>query len=301
MKQSQQTIGFIGIGLMGEPMSQRLLAAGYALNVWNRTAKKCDSLKANGAIVTESIAELVANSDIVMTCLTDTDAVESVVFSDEFLSTANSTQANKPAKLLVDLSSIDPEKSKQFAKKLKDSTGMHWIDSPVSGGVAGAESGNLVVMAGGDAGDIDSIRTLLSHLSQRVTHMGAVGSGQATKVCNQMIVSCNILVMAEVLALAKKSGIHSEKIPTALAGGFADSLPFQLTGQRMVDGDFDEIKWHTKTLAKDLDLAAAMADSNKGDTPIAKLAQSLMRQYCEEGYADLDPAQLIKVYLEGNA
>lgn len=275
-------------------MSQRLLTAGYALNVWNRTPSKCNALEAQGATFANSIEDLVANSDIVMTCLTDTDAVESIVFSDEFL------QAADASKLLVDFSSIDPDKTKKFAQKLKESTGMHWVDSPVSGGVAGAESGNLVVMAGGETDDVESLRPLLAHLSQRVTHMGAVGSGQATKVCNQMIVSCNILIMAEVLALAKKAGIHSEKIPAALAGGFADSIPFQLTGQRMVDGDFDEIKWHTKTLAKDLDLAAAMTESNAINTPIAKLAQSLMRQYCEEGYADLDPAQLIKVYLENN-
>lgn len=294
MNQPNQTIGFIGIGLMGEPMSQRLLTAGYALNVWNRTPSKCNTLESQGATFANSIEGLVANSDIVMTCLTDTDAVESVVFSDEFLQAADSS------KLLVDFSSIDPDKTKKFAQKLKESTGMHWVDSPVSGGVAGAESGNLVVMAGGETDDVESLRPLLAHLSQRVTHMGAVGSGQATKVCNQMIVSCNILIMAEVLALAKKAGIHSEKIPAALAGGFADSIPFQLTGQRMVDGDFDEIKWHTKTLAKDLDLAAAMTESNAINTPIAKLAQSLMRQYCEEGYADLDPAQLIKVYLENN-
>ncbi len=292
MNQPNQTIGFIGIGLMGEPMSQRLLAAGYALNVWNRTPSKCNTLESQGATFANSIEDLVANSDIVMTCLTDTNAVESVVFSDEFLQAADSN------KLLVDFSSIDPDKTKKFAQKLKEYTGMHWVDSPVSGGVAGAESGNLVVMAGGETDDVESLRPLLAHLSQRVTHMGDVGSGQATKVCNQMIVSCNILMMAEVLALAKKAGIHSEKIPAALAGGFADSIPFQLTGQRMVDGDFDEIKWHTKTLAKDLDLAAVMAESNAGDTPIAKLAQSLMRQYCDEGYADLDPAQLIKVYLE---
>lgn len=288
----QPTIGFIGMGLMGMPMSHRLLAAGYKLTVWNRTADKCASLKAQGASVAASIGELVRQSDIVMTCLTDTDAVEAVVFSEEFLQHAS---ANK---LLVDFSSIDSEKTKYFADKLQNICGMYWIDSPVSGGVVGAESGKLVAMAGGTAEHIDSIRPILSHLSQRLTHMGPVGSGQATKVCNQMIVSCNILIMAEVLALAKKSGIHCEKIPTALAGGFADSIPFQLTGQRMVDGDYDDIKWHTKTLAKDLDLASAMATSHNGETPIASLAQQLMREYCNEGYADLDPANLIKVYLD---
>lgn len=113
-----------------------------------------------------------------------------------------------------------------------------------------------------------------------------------------MIVSCNILIMAEVLALAKKSGVDSQKIPNALAGGFADSIPLQLTGQRMVDSDFDEIKWHVKTLAKDLDLGDVMAEASKSETPISSLAKTLMRQYCDEGFADQDPANLIKVYLE---
>jgi len=165
---NQVTLGFIGLGLMGTPMSQRLLAAGYQLTVWNRTIKKCDSLKTQGAIVAGSIAELVKQSDIVMTCLTDTDAVEAVVFSDEFLEHSNEK------KLLLDFSSIDPEKTKKFAQRLHESCGMAWVDSPVSGGVAGAESGNLVAMTGGEADNIERVRPVLSHLSQRLTHMGDV-------------------------------------------------------------------------------------------------------------------------------
>ncbi len=283
-------IGFIGMGLMGIPMTKRLLNAGYEVTVWNRSVEKCAEPQAQGATVASSITEVVQGNEIIMTCLTDTSAIEAVVFSQEFL------QSSAPDKVLIDFSSIDPEFTKQFAAKLAELTGMSWIDCPMSGGVAGAESGSLVMMAGGDGEIIDSLRPILENLAQRITHMGNVGSGQATKVCNQMIVSCNILIMAEVLALAEKSGIESQKIPAALAGGFADSLPFQLTGQRMVNKEFDELKWHVKTLAKDLDLAAAMAKTNSGNTPISSLAQNLMRQYCNEGYADLDPANLIKVY-----
>jgi 3-hydroxyisobutyrate dehydrogenase len=284
-------IGFIGMGLMGVPMSKRLLDAGYTVNIWNRSQEKCVEVEQHGATLSNSIAALVQQSDIIMTCVTDTSAIEAIIFSDDFLKNANSK------KLLIDFSSIDPSKTKDFASKLLNETGMPWIDCPVSGGVAGAESGNLVMMAGGDAQHIETVRPILSHLSQRVTHMGGISSGQATKVCNQMIVSCNILLMAEVLALAEKSGIDSQKIPTALAGGFADSIPFQLTGQRMVDKEFDEIKWHVKTLAKDLDLAAVMSHTNDGETPISSLAQRLMRQYSDEGYAEKDPANLIKAYL----
>ncbi len=287
---TNKKIGFIGMGLMGIPMTKRLLNAGYEVMVWNRSIEKCIEPQAQGAIVATDLAEIVQQNDIIMTCLTDTNAIEAVVFSEEFI------QSSTPDKVLIDFSSIDPERTKNFAAKLVELTGMSWIDCPMSGGVAGAESGSLVMMAGGDGEIINSLRPILENLAQRITHMGNVGSGQATKVCNQMIVSCNILIMAEVLALAEKSGIESQKIPTALAGGFADSLPFQLTGQRMVNKEFDELKWHVKTLAKDLDLAAAMVKANSGDTPISSLAQNLMHQYCDEGYADLDPANLIKVY-----
>jgi len=286
----QKNIGFIGMGLMGTPMSKRLIDAGYAVTVWNRTQEKCNEAVAHGANLASSIEQLVAENDIILTSITNTDAVEAVVFSDEFLS-----QGNKN-KTLIDFSSIDPARTREFAQKLHEHTKMSWIDCPVSGGVAGAESGSLVMMVGGDEALIDSLRPMLANLSQRVTHMGPIGSGQATKVCNQMIVSCNILIMAEVLALAKKSGVDSQKIPSALAGGFADSIPLQLTGQRMVDSDFDEIKWHVKTLAKDLDLGDVMAEASESDTPISSLAKTLMRQYCDEGFADQDPANLIKVY-----
>ncbi len=283
-------IGFIGMGLMGIPMTKRLLKAGYELTIWNRSPEKCTEPQTEGATVASSIAELVHRSDIIMSCLTDTNGVEAVVFSEGFI------KSSAPEKVLVDFSSIDPERTKVFADKLASLTGMTWVDCPMSGGVAGAESGTLVMMAGGDAQVVDSLRPILKNLAQRITHMGGVGSGQATKVCNQMIVSCNVLIMAEVLALAEKSGIDSQKIPAALAGGFADSIPFQLTGQRMVNKEFDELKWHVKTLAKDLDLATEMAQVNLGNIPISSLAKNLMRKYCDEGYADLDPANLIKIY-----
>ena len=285
-------IGFIGTGLMGTPMSRRLHDAGYPTTVWNRSREKCTPLAEHGLKVAKSLGDLVRGNDIIMTCVTDTSAVEAIVFCSEFLDHASAD------KMLVDFSSIDPEHTREFAQRLQRQTGMIWIDCPVSGGVAGAESGNLVMMAGGDVKTIDQIRPVLSHLFQRLTHMGDVGSGQATKVCNQMIVSCNVLVMAEVLALAKRAGVDASKIPAALAGGFADSIPLQLTGQRMVDGEFDELKWHVKTLAKDLAMAAGVADSHSGHTPMAKLAHKLMREYCNAGYADLDPANLIKAYLE---
>lgn len=136
----QKNIGFIGTGLMGTPMSKRLVDAGYAVTVWNRTLEKCDEAVAHGASLANSIEQLVADNDLILTCITNTDAVEAVVFSDAFLSQGNQN------KTLVDFSSIDPAKTREFAQKLHEHTTMNWIDCPVSGGVAGAESGSLVMM-----------------------------------------------------------------------------------------------------------------------------------------------------------
>ncbi|MBR9883567.1 MAG: NAD(P)-dependent oxidoreductase, partial [Oceanospirillales bacterium] len=221
-------IGFIGMGLMGVPMSKRLLDAGFSVQVWNRSAERCAPLEAAGATVATSLADLVQSSDLLLTCVTDTSAVEAVVFGADGIA-----KHGRTGQILIDFSSIDPAATHEMAARLKAEAGIDWIDAPVSGGVAGAEQGTLAIMAGGEAALIDQVRPVLEPLSQRVTHMGPVGSGQVTKICNQMLVSCNVLVMAEVMALAERSGVDAARIPEALKGGFADSIPLQLTGPRM--------------------------------------------------------------------
>ena len=289
--EKKQKIGFIGLGLMGIPMSHRLIAAGYPLAVWNRNPAKTEALGAAGASVMPSISALVEASDIVMLCVSNTDAVEQIVFGPGGIA----ENAHK-GHLIIDFSSIDPQATRRFSEKLSSETGAGWIDAPVSGGVAGAEAGTLVVMAGGDETTIEGLGPLLSHLSQKVTRMGPVGSGQATKICNQMLVSCNVMVMAEVLALAEKAGVDSRKIPEALKGGFADSIPLQLTGTRMANRDFDDIKWHVKTLLKDLTMASDLTEAMAGNTPMAQLAKNLMQQFSDDGYAEKDPCCLIEPY-----
>ncbi len=286
-------IGFIGMGLMGVPMTQRLLAAGHCVRVWNRSANKLAAVVANGAVASDSIAELVSNSDVVMLCVTDTVAVEAVVFAEHGVA-ASMTDRHT----LVDFSSIDPQATRVMAARLKQQTGADWVDAPVSGGVAGAEQGTLAIMVGADAEALERVAPLLAVLGQRHTHMGPVGSGQVTKVCNQMLVSCNVLVMAEVMALAEKSGVRADMIPTALQGGFADSIPLQLTGPKMANREFDEIKWHVKTLLKDLDLARTLAHASHSATPMAGLGAELMRQHASRGFADQDPATLVQLYAE---
>lgn len=297
LSQTTLSIGFIGIGLMGTPMTKRLLDAGYIVNVWNRSPNKIDAVVSAGAHAMSSIESLVSESDLVMLCVSDTDAVRAVVFGEQGIVQACEAVKASKAKLIVDFSSIDPEQTRLMADEVKQRINLDWIDSPVSGGVAGAEQGTLAIMCGGEESVVDAIRPILAPLSQRVTHMGPVGSGQVTKICNQMLVSCNVLVMAEVMAMAEKAGVDAGQIPEALKGGFADSIPLQLTGPRMAERDFEEVKWHVKTLLKDLDMAKHLAKTVQSSTPMAGLGAELMRLHGSQGNMDRDPCTLIEQYL----
>ncbi|AHK16389.1 NAD(P)-dependent oxidoreductase [Thalassolituus oleivorans] len=290
---AQPTIGFIGMGLMGVPMTLRLLGAGYEVRVWNRSIDKCAGVVSAGAILTDKLDDLVRHSDIVMLCVTDTAAVSDIVFGEAGV--ANSARAGQ---VLVDFSSIEPQATRMMAERLYTTSGCIWIDAPVSGGVAGAEQGTLAIMAGGPEDVLATIRPVLAPLSQRVTRVGDVGSGQVTKICNQMLVSCNVLVMAEVMALAEKAGVDAEQIPVALKGGFADSIPLQLTGPRMAKRDFDEVKWHVKTLLKDLDMANNLAKIMNSSAPMVGLGAELMRLHASQGNAERDPCTLVSMYVE---
>jgi len=291
MDNSKESVGFIGIGLMGKPMTIQLLAAGYKVRVWNRSHEKLKPVVAAGATAAESIEDLVQNSDVILLSLSDTLAVENVVFGEGGIATVG-----KPGQLIIDLSSIDPTKTKQFAEQIGTQCGMRWIDAPVSGGVPGAEQSTLVIMAGGAESDLQRCLPILAPLSQRVTRMGNVGAGQVTKICNQMIVSCNALVIAEMIALAKQAGVAAEKIPQALAGGFADSKPLQILGPEMATETFEPIKWRVKTLSKDLNMAVDLSRSQGTATPMSGLAAQLMQLHGSNGFMDQDPSTLIKLY-----
>lgn len=287
------TIAFAGIGLMGLPMCRRLLSAGYPLRIWNRTPTKCRELEQAGAKVVSTPSQLCAGADVVMLCLADTGAVREVVLGPSGIAAAAST-----AKLLVDFSSLEPRATREMAAELQRHNGMRWIDAPVSGGVAGADAGTLAIMAGGDAEDIDALRPILAHLAQRVTRMGGVGAGQVTKVCNQMIVACNALVIAEVLALAERSGVDPKLIAPAMAGGFADSRPLQILVPQMAESRFEPVKWHVRTLLKDLETAVSLSREQGAAAPMSGLAAQLMRLHGNSGNMESDPATLIQLYRE---
>ena len=276
---------------MGLPMCRRLLAAGYELTVWNRNPQKCAPLVAAGARQVATPAQLCEHADLVLLCLANTDVVREVVFGVDGVA-----QGARAGQLLLDLSSLEPSATRDMAAALARDTGMTWVDAPVSGGTPGAESGSLAIMVGGEAADIERVRPVLLTLGQRVTHMGAVGAGQVTKACNQMIVACNALVIAEVVALAERSGVDAKLIAEALAGGFADSKPLQILAPQMAESRFEPVKWHVRTLLKDLDGAVKLSREQGSATPISGLAAQLMRLHGAQGYLEQDPATLIRLY-----
>ncbi len=278
---------------MGRPMVSCLLAAGFDVIVWNRTPEKCEELVEQGADLADSIADLASDADIIMLCLSDTDAVHEVVFGVEGIAANGDTE-----QLLVDLSSISPDATRRFARDLDRQCGMGWVDAPVSGGVPGAESGTLVVMAGGHEEDVERVRPLLASFSQRVTRMGGVGSGQITKVCNQMIVGCLAVAMTEMIALAERAGVDAEMLPDALRGGFADSIPFQLFAPRIAVRSHEPVLGRLGTLAKDLDAVVELARENHSPVPLTGLAAQLVRQHGLRTSPDADWSTLIEMYSE---
>jgi len=290
MSEALPKLGFIGLGLMGQPLCKRLLDAGFQLNIWNRTPAKAEKLIAQGAQLQVSPAEVVKASEITCLCVTDTASVEQLLDQPEGL-----LGALQPGQLIVDFSSIAPQATRQFAEQVRK-RGADWVDAPVSGGVQGAERGQLAIMCGGRSNSLDRLQSVFSPLARQVTRVGEVGSGQVAKIGNQMLVSCNALVIAEMLALAEASGIEVEQLPEAFAGGFADSLPLQILAPRMAAKDYADPKWTVKTLLKDLQLAADLAKQQEQATPMSSLAAQLMRMQATQGRLEEDPATLVELY-----
>lgn len=222
-------IAFLGTGLMGAPMARCLLKADHQVAVWNRSAAKARALESDGAVVFASAAEAVANADFVITMLSDGAAVTEVLFG-------GGTNAMKPGATVIDMSSVAPSTARDHCKRL-DRLGFAHLDAPVSGGTAGAERGDLAIMAGGEVPVFEEAVPVLLAMG-RPTHVGPSGSGQLAKLCNQSIVASTIAAVAEALFLARKAGADPVAVRTALRGGFAESRILELHGQRMLDRDF---------------------------------------------------------------
>ena len=282
-------LGYIGVGLMGKPMVLRLLAAGYAVSVWNRSPEKLKPVIDKGARALSSAAEVARAADIVMLCVTDQTAAEAVLFGPQGVAAGGAK-----GKLVVDFSSIAPASARAFAKRLS-SEGMGLIDAPVSGGVVGAEQGTLAIMAGGKVEDFERAKAAVAHLSARFTHMGASGAGQATKLCNQIIVGCLFPVLAEAIRVAETAGVDAAKLPEALKGGFADSVPLQVFGPRIARRAYDPPIDDVATLLKDLENAGAVAREAGVPLPMARSAAELYRMIKVQRPEGAEPTMLIEL------
>ena len=287
MHANQQTpIAFLGMGLMGTRMASRLLQAGYTVAVWNRSQHACEALIQQGA--TQLELDKIAQYPIILICLADDQAVQSVF--DQIQPYLKAEQ------VIVDFSSLSVTATKQLAQSAQQQQ-VTWIDSPVSGGTIGAEQGTLVIFAGGDEDTIQALEPIYTVLSQRVTRMGETGTGQATKICNQLIVAANSTLIAEAVALANQAGVDTSLLAPALAGGFADSKPFQILAPRMATHTFEPVQWKVQTLSKDLNNALKLAHSFNLNIPVAQKALLQLQAHQENGFADNDLATIIQ-YIE---
>ncbi len=277
-------IAFLGMGLMGSRMAARLIQAGFEVAVWNRTLSSCDILVDMGATLLN--LQDIAAYPVLLTCLADDSAVQTV-----YEHIQNQLQ---PDQVLVDFSSLSVAQTQKLASQAQVRQ-VKWIDSPVSGGIMGAEQGTLVIFAGGDLQTIQNLSLIYNVLSQRVTRMGETGTGQATKICNQLIVAANSTLIAEAVALAAQAGVDTKLLAPALAGGFADSKPFQILAPRMASHTFEPVQWKVQTLSKDLNNAVQLAEHFKLNIPVAKQALLQLKAHQNEGYAEADLATVIQM------
>jgi 3-hydroxyisobutyrate dehydrogenase len=262
-----EKLGFIGIGLMGEAMTRRLLDRSYAVTVWNLEPERLDTVVPHGAVAAASPAAVTASSDKVLMCVLNTAAVENCVFGKNGISeTARSGQ------ILIDLSTADPAATRELAARLKRETGMAWVDCPVSGGPMAARDGSMTVMAGGETVDIEAVRPLMKDMANNFTHMGPVGAGQTTKIINQAIVGTGFVLMAEAVALAENSGIDAARLPECLAGGFADSALLRRMYPVMQKRDYDPPRAYARQLNKDMKAVKEFARALGLDLPVVEAA-----------------------------
>ncbi|PAT32546.1 2-hydroxy-3-oxopropionate reductase [Vandammella animalimorsus] len=279
------TIAFLGTGLMGQPMAQRLLDAGYALHVWNRTASKTEALCQAGAHGHASAAQAVAAADITIAML------ESGAISREVLQAHGVAQALRPGSLFIDMGSMQPREAREHAALLQ-ARGVLALDAPVSGGTVGAQAGTLAIMVGGPAEVFEraQVQALLAVLG-RATRVGEAGSGQLAKLVNQMIVGITIGAVAEGLLLAEKGGADPAKVREAMAGGFAQSRILELHGQRMVAHDFAP-RGRMSVQLKDLRNVLVSSAELGFEAPITALLAQLYQQALDGGLGPLDHSAL---------
>ena len=227
-----EPVGFIGLGIMGRGMARNLLKAGFSVSVWNRTASKMDELAAEGATKAASPADLAGQSDVVITCVSDTPDVEAVILGDHGV-----IHGLRPGALVIDMSTISPHATREIAQRLA-AKGAHMLDAPVSGGSEGAARGTLTIMVGGEAGQVARAMPVLQAMGKTITHVGGHGDGQMVKLVNQVLVVGNCLAMCEALLFAQAGGLDLRKTLDAVAPGAAGSWMLSQRGPQILNRDW---------------------------------------------------------------
>jgi 2-hydroxy-3-oxopropionate reductase len=278
-------IAFIGTGLMGFPMAKNLLEKSLDLNVFSRTIEKAKPLEKFGAKISNSLSEAIKGVDVVITMLTDDDAVEKVLSDQDF-------QENlKKESTVVDMSSIKPKIAIKYGNLLKDKD-VNFLDAPVSGGTIGAEQATLAIMVGGDQKIFDQVKDILKVMGNP-TLVGPIGSGQVSKLANQIIVGVTIGAVAEAITLCEKAGVDGNKFIQALEGGFADGKILQNHGKRMIDKDFSP-KGKVSTHLKDMNNILECAGDFSTKLPISNLIKDMFKSLVENGNDNDDHSALYK-------
>jgi 2-hydroxy-3-oxopropionate reductase len=279
-------LGFIGLGIMGKPMASHLVKAGHTVHVCDLAEESVKHLCSLGGKACSCCKEVAQKSDIIFIMVPDTPDVEAVLFGAEGVA-----EGLKPGSIVVDMSSISPIATKEFAKKLA-AMGVKMLDAPVSGGQVGAENATLSIMVGGPVDVFNQIKPYFERMGKNIVHIGDHGDGQTCKVANQIVVALTIEAVGEALLFASKAGADPAKVRAALLGGFAQSRILELHGERMIKHTFNpgfRIRLHQK----DLNLALESARSLGLSLPNTSLAQELFNAVAAQGGSDLDHSAMV--------
>ena len=279
-------IGFIGLGIMGRPMAHNLIKGGHTLILHSRSGVPADLVEAGGrACATPK--EVASNADVIITMVPDTPDVESVLFGANGVA-----QGLSQGKTVVDMSSISPMATKQFAKRVNE-LGCEYLDAPVSGGEVGATNGTLSIMVGGNEATFGRVRPLFELMGKNITLVGGNGDGQTCKVANQIVVALTIEAVGEALLFAAKAGADPTRVRQALMGGFASSRILEVHGERMIKRTFDpgfRIELHQK----DLNLALSGARALGLSLPNTSTCQELLNACAAQGGAKWDHSAMVR-------
>jgi 3-hydroxyisobutyrate dehydrogenase len=286
---SVHSIGFIGLGKMGGPMALNLRRAGHEVHVFARNRESLRQAVELGAVAVDSAAELARRSDVVFLCLTDTAAVRHVVFGQDGVASGA-----RPGSILVDHSTISPDETAAMARQLQADAQMSWLDAPISGGTTGATAGSLSIFVGGEQAAFERVLPLLRAVGKNITLMGPIGSGQTTKLINQVIICCSVVMLGEACGLAMRLGVDAEAIPAALAGGRADSVALQAYWSRLAGKDYTP-HGTIKSILKDIDLVQAAARKVGAALPLTSQVREYNQILSNSGHAAEDLTAIMRL------